>query len=136
MDSPDGRKGRPVTPEHKAAMIQGRTETRIVRHYLEALEGTQRPRGRRRSKETLEQKLADVEAELGTTSAVSRLRLLQERIDLQKALESVEQNVNIEELEEAFIEVASGWSERNGISYQAWRELGVSAKVLRAAGVN
>lgn len=128
-------KAREVTPEHKAAMIQGRTETRVVRHYLEALEGVRKSGGRRRSKEALEKKLASVEQELESADPVGRLHLIQERIDLQKAVEATEQNVDINELEGAFVEIAASYSERKGISYQAWREVGVPPKVLHAAGI-
>ena len=134
-DESTDHKTREVTPEHKAAMIQGRTETRTVRQYLEALEGSRQTGGRRRSKETLEKKLAAVEQELESADAVSRLHLTQDRIDLQKALEAAEQSVDIEELENEFIRIAASYSERKSISYQAWREVGVDARVLRAAGI-
>ena len=129
------RKTREVTPEHKAAMIQGRTETRTVRQYLEALGGARQPGGRRRSKEALEKKLATVEQEIGSSDAVTRLQLVQERIDLLKALEAAEQSVDIDELENAFVQIAASYSERKGISYQAWREVGVDVRVLRDAGI-
>lgn len=133
-DTSNDRK-REVTPEHKAAMIQGRTETRVVRQYLEALEGVRKSGGRRRSKETLAKKLAAVEQELESADAVGRLHLVQERIDLQKAIEAAEQNVDIGELEEAFVSIAASYSDRKGISYQAWREVGVTPAILRQAGV-
>ena len=130
-----GRKTREVTPEHKAAMIQGRTEARAVRQYLEALEGVRKSSGRRRSKDTLQNKLASVEQDLESASPVERLHLFQERIDLQNAIEAAEQNVDIDELERAFVEIAASYSERRGISRQAWREAGVPPKVLQAAGI-
>ncbi|MCY3954230.1 MAG: hypothetical protein OXG69_17095 [bacterium] len=133
-DASSERKAREVTPEHKAAMIQGRTETRVVRQYLEALEVRQSG-GRRRSKESLQNKLAAVEQDLESAGAVGRLHLVQERINLQKAIDAAEQSVDIDELENGFIDVAASYSERKGISYQAWREVGVSAKVLQAAGI-
>lgn len=133
-DASAERKTREVTPEHKAAMIQGRTETRVVRQYLEALEVRQSG-GRRRSKESLQKKLAAVEQGLESTDAVGRLHLVQERIDLQKAIEAAEQNVDIDELESGFIGIAASYSERKGVSYQAWREVGVSKTVLEAAGI-
>ncbi len=134
-DADTEQKTREVTPEHKAAMIQGRTETRVVRHYLEVLDGVRKSGGRRRSKETLQKKLAGVEQELESADPVGRLHLTQERIDLQKAIEAAEQSVDINELESAFIDIAASYSERKGISYQAWREVGVSPKVLHAAGI-
>jgi len=134
-DESSDRKTREVTPEHKAAMIQGRTETRTVRHYLEALESLKQTGGRRRSKEALEKKLVGVEQQLEEAEAVTRLQLVQERIDLQKAIEAAAQNVDIAELENEFIQVAASYSDRKGISYQAWREVGVPPKVLHAAGI-
>ena len=133
-DAGTDQKSREVTAEHKAAMIQGRTETRIVRQYLEALEVRQAG-GRRRSKESLQKKLASVEQELESANAVGRLHLTQERINLQKEIQVAERNVDINELESDFVGVAASYSERKGISYQAWREVGVSSKVLQAAGV-
>ncbi len=133
-DASNERKTREVTPEHKAAMIQGRTETRIVRQYLEALEVRQSG-GKRRSKESLQKKLAAVEQDLESADAVGRLHLIQERIDLEKALDAAEQNVDIDELESDFIGIAASYSERKGVSYQAWRQVGVTPKVLQAANV-
>lgn len=128
-------KSREVTAEHKAAMIQGRTETRVVRHYLEALDGVRVASGRRRSKEALHKKLASVEQDLESADPVARLHLTQEKINLQKAIEAAEQIIDMDELESAFVDIAASYSERKGISYQAWREVGVSAKVLHAAGI-
>lgn len=135
MNEMSDRRTREVTPEHKAAMIQGRTETRVVRHYLEALETVKKTGGRRRSRETLQKKLTAVEQQLESADTVDRLHLVQDRIDLVKAIETAERNVDIEELESAFVEVAASYSERKGISYQAWREVGVPSKVLQAAGI-
>ena len=135
MSESSDRKTREVTPEHKAAMIQGRTETRTVRHYLEALDSVRQTGGRRRSKEALQKKLAAVEQQLEDADAVGRLHLVQERIDLMKAIESADQSIEIEELESAFVAVGASYSERKGISYQAWREVGVPPKVLHAAGI-
>ena len=134
-DDSSEQKAREVTPEHKAAMSQGRTETRVVRHYLEAVVGIKQGSGRRRSKATLERKLAAVEEELATADPVRRLHLVQERLDLSKALEAAEQTVDMEQLESDFVAIAASYSERKGISYQAWREVGVDAKVLRTAGI-
>ena len=39
-------------------------------------------------------------------------------------------------LEDEFVGVAKAYSERNGISYQAWREVGVPAAVLSHAGIS
>jgi hypothetical protein len=38
-------------------------------------------------------------------------------------------------LEDGFVEHARSYGERKGISYAAWREIGVSAAVLKRAGI-
>ena len=38
-------------------------------------------------------------------------------------------------LETAFVDVAKSYSERQGIGYQSWREVGVPAAVLSRAGI-
>jgi hypothetical protein len=38
--------------------------------------------------------------------------------------------------ERAFVANAKPYGERRGISYQAWRQLGVPASVLRQAGIS
>ena len=35
-----------------------------------------------------------------------------------------------------FVKSAKGYGERKGISYAAWREVGVSAATLKAAGIS
>ena len=39
-------------------------------------------------------------------------------------------------LETAFVKTAAQYAQRKGISYAAWRELGVSADVLKQAGIS
>ena len=38
-------------------------------------------------------------------------------------------------VEAAFVDVAKSYSDRQGISYSAWREVGVEASVLKRAGI-
>ena len=44
--------------------------------------------------------------------------------------------VNIDDLRASFVKVAKNYSARKGISYAAWREVGVDAETLREAGVS
>ena len=44
--------------------------------------------------------------------------------------------VDVAALETDFTAHAANYSTRKGISYQAWRELGVPAATLKAAGIN
>jgi hypothetical protein len=43
--------------------------------------------------------------------------------------------VDLSALEREFAKVAQAYSQRKGISYAAWRELGVPADVLKRAGI-
>jgi len=63
------------------------------------------------------------------------VHLVQERADLQDALDATESNVDIGQLEKAFVKAAAPYSERKGITYATWREVGVPAAVLEKAGI-
>ncbi len=128
-------KGRELSPEHKAAMADGRRQSRIVSKYLEALESHKPRRGRRRTKESMAAKLASIESQIDSASPIKRLELVQERIDIEKALASADESFDITELEQNFVEVAAAYGQSKGISYSAWREIGVAPGVLKQAGI-
>lgn len=130
-----GPKG-PLTDEHKAAMAAGRSEGRAVRDYLEALRTNKPKRGRKRTPETIKARLAAIEQELADASPLDELKLLQDRRNLTKELESMGSGVDISALEQEFVKVAKSYSERQGISYATWRDVGVEASVLKAAGIS
>jgi hypothetical protein len=129
------RKRTPMSNEHKAALAEGRDQGRAVRRYLEALEANKPRRGRKRSPDSMKKRLAAVEAEIAAADPLKRLHLIQERLDLQSALEASESNVDLAQLEKDFIKSAAPYSERKNISYSAWRELGVPTDVLDKAGI-
>ena len=124
-----------MSPEHKAAMERGRAEGRAVRDYLEALRSSKPKRGRKRTPDSINKRLAAIEADLAGASAIDELQLVQERRDLQAELASMDSGVDIGELEDKFVEVAKAYGERKGISYASWREVGVSAPTLKRAGI-
>lgn len=126
----------PMSDEHKTALAQGRDQGRAVRRYLEALEANKPRRGRRRSPESITKRLATIENDLPTADPLKRLHLIQERLDLQGALEASEAGTDLADLEAQFIAVAASYGERKGITYSAWRELGVPAPVLAQAGIS
>ena len=76
-----------------------------------------------------------IESELATADALGELKLLQERRDLQAELESKSAVTDHAALEDAFVKVARSYSERQGITYTTWREIGVDAAVLSKAGI-
>jgi hypothetical protein len=125
-----------MTDSHKAALERGRAEGRIVRDYLEALRSNKPKRGRKRTADSINKRLAAIDAELPTASAIDELQLLQERRDLNAELGSLGSSVDMGDIEESFVSVAKGYGERKGISYATWRDVGVSAATLKRAGIN
>ena len=124
-----------MSDEHKAALRAGRDETRAVRQYLDAVASTKPKRGRKRTPDSIKKRLSAIEQELAGAGALKALHLRQERIDLQAELTAVDATVDLTEIEAAFVAAARGYGERKGISYQVWREAGVSAEVLKKAGI-
>jgi hypothetical protein len=126
---------RGMSDDHKAALAEGRTQSRAVRDYLEALDAIKPKRGRPRTTDSIKRQLANVEATLPEAKAEERLLLIQQRIDLEAELASVQAKTDLTDVEDAFVDVAAAYGERKGISYAAWREAGVPAAVLKRAGV-
>jgi hypothetical protein len=127
---------RAMSDDHKAALAEGRRQGRAVREYLQALEQHRPKRGRKRTVESIQAQLAKIEGQLAEADPVKRLQLIQDRMDLQSELDANENKADLEGLEKEFVETAKGYSERKGISYAAWRELGVEASVLKKAGIS
>jgi hypothetical protein len=127
---------RAMTDEHKAALAEGRAQGRAVRRYLEALDAHKPKRGRKRTSDSIKKRLDRIESELATADRLKRLHLVQERIDLERELEGMDETVDLTALENDFVDAASPYSERRGISYKAWRQLGVSAATLKKAGIS
>ena len=114
-----------------------KTEVAAVRDYLKALEQNAPRRGRRRTPESVERQLAVLEGEMEGTSVTKRLDLIQQRIDLEADLETLQQagSVDLSALEAGFATHAAAYGGRRGISYAAWREVGVSSTTLKSAGI-
>lgn len=126
---------RTMSAQHKAALAEGRELGRAVKRYLEALETHRPKRGRKRTEESVRRRLEEVETLLPDADPLNRVLLSQERKDLENELQAMELRFDITELEEAFIEAVAEYSERKGITVQTWKEQGVSADVLRRAGL-
>ena len=124
-----------MSKTHKDALANGRVEGRVIREYLEIVEATKPRRGRRRTAESIAQRLAVIAAELKTTDPVTKVRLIQERLDLRTELASMKSKSEVATAEAKFIKVAASFSERNEITFDAWREFGVTAAVLKKAGI-
>ncbi len=124
----------PMSDEHKAALAQGRRESRAIKAYLEALR-SRRP-GRPVTAESVRKRIEAINERLETEEdPLKQVELRQELLDAEATLKEIESKEDLEELEKAFIEAAKSYSERKGISYTAWRQVGVPARVLKAAGI-
>jgi uncharacterized protein YicC (UPF0701 family) len=127
---------RTMTAQHKAALAEGRSEGRAVKNYLEALQQNRPRRGRKRTPDSINKRLAAIDGQFDDVSALQQLQLVQERMDLQHELEALNTKVDLSALETAFVKTAGQYAQRKGISYAAWRELGVPADVLKKAGIS
>jgi len=134
--SRSGPERRSLAPSHKQALAQGRAESAIVNRYLLAL-GTTKRRGRPLSKERMTRRFDAAHRQLAASTGLAKLVAAQEIRDLKGALDELAQRdpQRLRSLEDAFVRVARRFSERRGISYEAWREVGVPAAILRRAKV-
>ena len=123
-----------MSNEHKAALAQGRKESKAIKSYLEAL-ATRRP-GRPLTSDGLNKRMEKVNEKLESShDPLEKVKLIQSKLDIEKALADLGTTQDLALLERGFVENASAYSERKGVSYTAWREIGVPAAVLREAGI-
>jgi hypothetical protein len=124
-----------MSKEHKEALALGREQGRAVRRYLEALELHKPKRGRKRTAESVQRQLTAIESRLPDADPLTRVQLIQQRMDLQRELDTRGESVDLGALEAEFVRAARDYGKRKGISYAAWREAGVDAAVLKKAGI-
>lgn len=124
-----------MSTAHKKALANGRREGRTIREYLEILESTKPRRGRRRTPESIARRLSAINTTLRKADPVTKVRLIQERLDLRTELAGMKTKSEINQAELQFVKVARTFSRRNGITYNAWREFGVPDSVLKKAGI-
>ncbi len=124
-----------MSDSHKAALAEGREQGRAVRRYLEALEAHKPKRGRKRTPESIQKRLAAIEEQLPTADPLTRVHLVQERMNLEAELAAGDNAVDMASLEDGFVAAAGPYGQRKGITYAAWREAGVDPGVLRRAGI-
>lgn len=105
-------------------------EASIVKTYLETLN----KRGPRQIRDAASQ-LDRVQKQLETeTQPIKRLHLVQRQMELISYLDSKDE-ARASQAEWEFVLVAKSYGDRKGISYKAWREIGVPAEVLKEAGI-
>ncbi len=125
-----------MSAEHKDALALGREQGRAVRRYLEALDLHKPKRGRKRTPESIQKQLDSIEEKLAVADPLTRVQLIQQRMDFQQELASKSATIDLGALERDFVESASAYGTRKGISYAAWREAGIDAAVLKRAGIS
>ena len=125
-----------MTNEHKEKLAVGRNESRVINRYLEAIVSGKGKRGRKRTPESISMQIVRLDKEIVNAGAVQRLELTQKRFDLVAERERLNARVDLASVEKDFIKIAKSYAKRNGISYAAFREMGVSADVLKAAGIS
>jgi hypothetical protein len=124
-----------MSDEHKAALAKGREQGRAVRDYLAALEQERKP-GRKVDRGTVENRISEVQQRIDDEpDPAKRVELIQRRLDLEEQLVAMQDELDLDALEQGFVDAAAEYSERKGISYTAWREAGVPAAALKQAGI-
>ena len=130
----ESAKVRRLSQAHKDAIAAGRNEALVVGRSREALSASRPRPGRKRTTASIEARLAGIESDLAKAGGVERLKLVQERMDLQAELSAASPTESAAVVD-SFIAVAASYGSRRGITRAAWRELGVPAAVLRQAGI-
>ena len=116
---------------------QEKAENKAVRDYLDVLVTGTPKRGRKRTPDSVKARISAIGEAMADASATKRLGLVQERLDLEAELDAMTRagSVDMGSLEAGFIKAASSYGSRQGISYAAWREMGISATTLKSAGI-
>lgn len=123
-----------MTKEHKEALAEGRRQSRAIKAYLSGLK-SRRP-GRPVTADSLQARLERVTQQIEeATDPLESVSLTQAKLDIEAQLARMGESENMEALEEGFVKYAKGYSDRKGISYTAWRQVGVPAAVLRQSGI-
>jgi uncharacterized Ntn-hydrolase superfamily protein len=127
---------RTMSADHKAKLAQGRNESRIVSKYLDALAAGKGKRGRKRTPESISIQIARIDKAMNAATPIQKLELTQKRYDLMAEHGRLTSRIDLTSVEKDFVKVAKSFAIRNGISYNAFRELGVSAEVLKRGGIS
>ena len=88
-----------MSAEHKAALAEGRTQSKAVRNYLEALEAHKPKRGRKRTPDSIKKRLDAIEVQIDSADPLKRLQLVQERMDLTAELANMEDKPDLTALD-------------------------------------
>jgi hypothetical protein len=124
--------------KNRSEISERMTQQNAIRRYLQALDrkGTGHRTNPRQTVDTIDEQLDRLNARIDTTtSALKRLQLEQQVIDLRRTKANLLAGDDMDALEAGFVEHVQAYSQRKGLSYAAWREAGVQPRVLRKAGM-
>jgi hypothetical protein len=132
---------KPKSPSTKRSTagrkVSGRDQGRVIRRYLGVLEASRSNRGVKRTVEAITSRLMKIDELLVSSDPLARLHLTQERIDLHAELVRTGngQELDMAALEKEFVKVAKAYGDQTGITFAAWRQVGVETEVLDRAGI-
>ena len=124
-----------MSAEHKAALAEGRTQAKAVRQYLEALEAHKPKRGRKRTPESIKKRLDAIEDRSTSADPLKRLHSIQERIDLETELGSMEDKPDLARSRRTSSSAPRATASARASPTPPGAELGVDAATLKAAGI-
>ena len=102
---------------------------------LDAVVAGKGKRGRKRTPQSIAGQIHRIDQEILDAPPIKKLELIQKKTDLLAEKERLTARVDIALLEKNFVKVAKSYANRNGITYSSFRALGVSAEVLKKAGI-
>ena len=114
---------------HTPEAHEKNNRAKVVGAYLRFID---QPKRSRAQEEQSRKRRAKLNEQINKASGVAKLRLIQERLNVERKVVAQDRH---SVSEERFIEVCAAYSQENGISWSAWREIGVSEDVLRRAGL-
>lgn len=112
-------------------------QARMVRRYLCALEASKQGKGPKRTSDAVGNRITKIDELLVSADPLTRVHLTQERLELhaEHVRLSNGNHGEMAQLERDFIRVARSYGDRNGLTYAAWRQVGVDSKVLDRARI-
>ncbi|CAN5744950.1 hypothetical protein BH20ACT1_BH20ACT1_01390 [soil metagenome] len=113
-------------------------QERLVRRYLSALETSKPGRGVKRAADAVGNRITKIDELLVSADPLARVHLTQERIELHAEYVRITNgnHPDVSQLERDFVRVVRSYGDRHGITYAAWRQVGVEATVLEQAGIH
>lgn len=109
-----------------------------MRRYLSVLETNKAGRGVKRAADAIGNRITKVDELLVSADPLTRVHLTQERIELHAEYVRITNgnHPDVSQLERDFVRVVRSYGDRHGITYAAWRQVGVEATVLEQAGIH